>query len=194
MQETPVWFLGREDPWRRDRLPTPVFLGFPGGSDSKRIHLQCGKPGFDPWVGKIPWRRAWQPTPVFLPGESPWTEEPGRLQSTGSQRVGHDWVTKYSIAQFRTHILTVLRKNLNILGMGDIKGTCNLCWKIKLSPECSHLHFFFFFTNHRKRLFLVLLWYQKCHKFAFIFPAYRVENRKNCRLPYQQISQWSTKN
>ena len=28
-----------------------------------------GKPGFDPWVGKIPWRRAWKPTPVFLPGE-----------------------------------------------------------------------------------------------------------------------------
>ena len=23
----------------------------------RRIHLQCGKPGFDPWVGKIPWRR-----------------------------------------------------------------------------------------------------------------------------------------
>ena len=22
-------------PWRRDRLPTPVFLGFPGGSDGK---------------------------------------------------------------------------------------------------------------------------------------------------------------
>ena len=45
---------------------------------------------FDPLVGKIPWKRAWQPTPVFLPGESPWTEEPGRLQSMGSQRVGHD--------------------------------------------------------------------------------------------------------
>ena len=25
--------------------------------------------------------------------KSPWTEEPGRLQSTGSQRVGHDWAT-----------------------------------------------------------------------------------------------------
>ena len=25
----------------------------------------------------------WQPTPVFLPGESPWTEEPGGLQSAG---------------------------------------------------------------------------------------------------------------
>ena len=38
--------------------------------------------------GKIPWRRAWQPTPAFLSGES-WTEEPGELQSVGSQRVGH---------------------------------------------------------------------------------------------------------
>jgi len=35
-----------------------------------------------------PWRRAWQPTPVFLPGESPWTEEPGGLESRGSQGVG----------------------------------------------------------------------------------------------------------
>ena len=31
MQETPVWSLGWEDPLE-DRLPTPVFLGFPGGS------------------------------------------------------------------------------------------------------------------------------------------------------------------
>ena len=31
------------------------------------------------WFGKIAWRRAWQPTPVFLPGETPWTEEPGWL-------------------------------------------------------------------------------------------------------------------
>ena len=27
----------------------------------QRIRLQCGRPGFDPWVGKIPWRRAWNP-------------------------------------------------------------------------------------------------------------------------------------
>ena len=32
--------------------------------------FSCGRPGFDPWFGKIPWRRAWPPTPVFLPGES----------------------------------------------------------------------------------------------------------------------------
>jgi len=30
-------------------------------------------------AGSIPWGRAWQPIPAFLPGESPWTEEPGGL-------------------------------------------------------------------------------------------------------------------
>ena len=30
----------------------------------------------------------------------PWTEEPGRLQSMGSQRVGHDWATSLSLSTF----------------------------------------------------------------------------------------------
>ena len=30
----------------------------------------------------------------------PWTEEPGRLQSMGLLRVGHDWVTSLSISLF----------------------------------------------------------------------------------------------
>src|SRR5574337_123430 len=34
------------------------------------VCLQCGRPGFDPWVGKILWRRKWHPTPVLLPGKS----------------------------------------------------------------------------------------------------------------------------
>ena len=33
----------------------------------KRLSINVGRPGFDPWVGKIPWRRKWQPTPVLLP-------------------------------------------------------------------------------------------------------------------------------
>ena len=38
-----------------------------------------------------PLEEGMKPTPVFLPGqESPWTEEPGGLQSMGSQRVGHN--------------------------------------------------------------------------------------------------------
>ena len=35
--------------------------------------------------------RPWQPTPVFLPGEFPWTEKLGGLQSMGSQRIRQDW-------------------------------------------------------------------------------------------------------
>ena len=32
----------------------------------KKIHLQCRRPWFDSWVGKIRWRRHRLPTPVFL--------------------------------------------------------------------------------------------------------------------------------
>ena len=67
--------------------------GFPGGASDKEAACQwrrLNRGGFDPWVEKIRWRKAWQPTPVFLPRESPWTEEPGGLQSIGSQRGGHD--------------------------------------------------------------------------------------------------------
>ena len=35
----------------------------------------------------------------------PWVEEPGRLQSMGSQRVGHDWVTSLSLFTFHFHAL-----------------------------------------------------------------------------------------
>ena len=88
IRETPVQFLGQED-LLEERLPTPVFLGFPSGSDSKESTCTAGDLCFDSWVRKIPWRRAWQPTLVFLPGEFPRTVEPGGLQSMGSQRVGH---------------------------------------------------------------------------------------------------------
>ena len=46
-----------------------IFIcGFPM-AQVVRICPQCGRPRFDPWVGKIPWRRERLPTPVFWPGE-----------------------------------------------------------------------------------------------------------------------------
>ena len=70
-------------------LTIAYFLGwgFPGGSDGKESPCNVGDLGL---VGKIPWRREWLPTPVFLPGEFPWTEEPGGLQSIGLQKVRHN--------------------------------------------------------------------------------------------------------
>ena len=69
MQETPVLFLGWEDPRRRDRLPTPVFLGFPCGSAGKESTCNSGDlgsiPGEPPEKGKptyssiLAWRIPW---------------------------------------------------------------------------------------------------------------------------------------
>jgi len=47
-----------------------ISVGLPWWLRRLRICLQCRRPGFNPWVGKIPWRRQWLPTPVFSPGES----------------------------------------------------------------------------------------------------------------------------
>ena len=44
-------------------------LGLPLWLSWQTICLQCRKPGFSPWVGKIPWRRERLPTPIFWPGE-----------------------------------------------------------------------------------------------------------------------------
>ena len=48
---------------------------------------------WETWVRSLGWEdplEEWQPTPVFLLGESQWIEEPGGLQSMGSQRVEHN--------------------------------------------------------------------------------------------------------
>ena len=54
MQETLVQFLGREDLLERDRLPTPVFLGFPCDSDGKESTCNAGDPGPIPGLGRSP--------------------------------------------------------------------------------------------------------------------------------------------
>ena len=40
--------------WRRDRLPTPVFLGFSGGSAGKESACNVGDLGLIPELGKSP--------------------------------------------------------------------------------------------------------------------------------------------
>ena len=70
-----------------------TLMGFPAGSSGKESTCQCRRHKrhrFSSWAGKIPWKKAWQLTPISLPGESQWTEEPGRPQSMGLQNVGRD--------------------------------------------------------------------------------------------------------
>ena len=75
----------REDkPWH----PLGKREGFPRGPSGKEPVCQRRRPKscrFDPWVWKIPWRSAWQHHSHTVDWEIPWPEEPGGLQSVGSQ-------------------------------------------------------------------------------------------------------------
>ena len=67
-------------------------LGLPCWLRWSRIHLQCRRPGFNPWVGKTPWRREWLPTPVFLPRESHGQRGLASYHPFG-HRVRQNWAT-----------------------------------------------------------------------------------------------------
>ena len=58
------------------------FLGFPDGSDGKKIHLQCRRPWFDPWVSKT-LEKGMAAHSSILAWRTPWTEEPGEATVHG---------------------------------------------------------------------------------------------------------------
>ena len=60
-----------------------------GGSDGKASVYNVGDLGSSPGLGRSPGEGNGNPLQYYCL-EIPWTEEPGRLQSMGSQRVGHD--------------------------------------------------------------------------------------------------------
>ena len=72
-----------------------VYLGFPGGSDSKESAYSAQNPGSIPGSERFPWRKEWLPTPVLLPGEfhrqrslagdSPW----GHKESDQTEQLTH---------------------------------------------------------------------------------------------------------
>ena len=54
MQETLVQLLGQEYLLEKGYLPTPIFLGFPGGSAGKESACNAGDLGLIPGLGKSP--------------------------------------------------------------------------------------------------------------------------------------------
>ena len=71
------------------------WAGFPGGSDGKNLsamwETQVQTLGWE--VREDPLEKGTATHSSILAWRIPRTEEPGRLQSKGLQRVGHDWVT-----------------------------------------------------------------------------------------------------
>ena len=66
-----------------------AFLGLPGSTAGKESVFNAGDLGSIPGLGRSPGGGHGNHSTI-LSWESPWTEEPGGLQSMGSQRVRHD--------------------------------------------------------------------------------------------------------
>ena len=73
----------------RVTLVAAFLLGFSGGSESKTLPTMQ-----DPWVRSLGWEdpleKGMATHSSILAWRIPWTEEPVRLQTMGSKRVGHD--------------------------------------------------------------------------------------------------------
>ena len=64
-------------------------MGFPCGSVGKESACSTGDLGSIPGL-EDPLEKEMATHSSILAGRIPWTEEPGGLESMGSQRVGHD--------------------------------------------------------------------------------------------------------
>ena len=96
------------------------------------------------WVRSLGWEvlleKEMATHPSILAWKIPWMEEPGRLQSMGSQRVGHDWATLVIL-------LLVFWETFIMFSTGGapIYNPTNSVWGFPfLHPHpCQHLLFLF---------------------------------------------------
>ena len=85
-----VWVLGICQGRKQRKIPAFMELqGFTGGSDGKESVCNAGDLGLIPESGRSPGEGNGNPLQYFCLG-NPITEEPGKLQSLGSQRVRHN--------------------------------------------------------------------------------------------------------
>ena len=125
--------------WRTDSLEKPLMRGQIGGRRRR------GERGWDGWMAS-PTRWTW----VWVSsGSWWWTRKPGVLQSLGSQRLGHDWVTELKIAEciysIECSVTSVVSDSLQPYGLYPSRHPCHgilqariLLWVgIPFSKECS---------------------------------------------------------
>ena len=78
------------------------YLGVDLGTDRFGASLGALPAMWETWVWSLgredPLEKEMAPHSSTLAWRIPWMEEPGGLQSTGSQRVGHDWATSLSLS------------------------------------------------------------------------------------------------
>ena len=141
MQETLVGFRVRKIHWRRDRLSTLIFLGFPCDSDSKESTCNVEDLGSIPGLGRSPGEGNGYRSSI-LAWRIPWTEEPRGLQSMGSQRAGQDWAHTHftSVLCFKWNCLLHWAHNTWVLTIPAFQcPTSEVCRKaLLLLRVCAH--------------------------------------------------------
>ena len=94
----------------------------------------------------------------ILARETPWTEKPGRLQSMGLQRVGHNWATEFKV-KFSTLILCLILHVEKTPLSQDRERSCPLLSRLLFFKSNISSHF----NNSRwalSKFIFVLLWTQ----------------------------------
>ena len=87
-------------------------MGFPGGSDGKESACNV-----EDWVWSLGWEdlleKGMATHSSILAWRILWTEDPGMLQSMGSQRVGHDWAASAAHTIYNT--IVNVKEEMNFL-------------------------------------------------------------------------------
>ena len=101
-------------------------MGFHGGLDGKEICRQCRRAGVQSLGQEEPLEKEMATHSSILAWEIPWTEEPGGLQSIGSQRVRHNWETN-TFAFKLSEEIAAENRTLSIWSHVSQWGKCVVC-------------------------------------------------------------------
>ena len=124
MQQTPAQFLGGKIGWRRDRLPSPVFLGFLCGLAGKEFSRNVGDLGSIPGLGRSAGEGK------GYPHQYSGLEDSMDCIIHGLQTVRHDWVT-FTHSLHGWKLPSKHAKSFYITGGVDSDGHGER-WKLKL--------------------------------------------------------------
>ena len=148
-------------------------MGFPDGSDGKASVCKGGDLGSIPGSGRFP-EKDMATHSSTLAWKIPWTEEPHRLQSMGSQRVGHDWATSLHMSMesvmpsnhlILCHPLLLLPSIFPSIRVFSNNSVLRIrwpkCWSFSISPSSEYLGLISFridWLSHSNKLYNYLLY------------------------------------
>ena len=120
-----------------DRVPEDLWMeacnivqGFPGDSDGKASAYSAGDPGSIPGLGRSPREGNGKPL-QYSCLENPMDGGACRVQSMGSQRVGHDWATSISFSIIQEPVIKTISKKEKCKKSRVVWGGLTNSWEKK---------------------------------------------------------------